>query len=67
MVKERILLARHDALGDALVTLPTASALRARFPEADLAVLAGERGRWAFERAGFRVLDDPGGFVETVG
>ena len=66
MAKERILLVRQDALGDALVTLPTASALRSRFPEAEVAVLAGGRGGWAFRRAGFTVLDDPGGFSATV-
>ncbi|MCX7021200.1 MAG: glycosyltransferase family 9 protein [bacterium] len=66
MNKERILLVRHDALGDALVTLPAAAALRASFPEAEVAVLAGERGEWAFERAGFQVLPDPGGFSGTV-
>ncbi|OGD78944.1 MAG: hypothetical protein A2Y64_02135 [Candidatus Coatesbacteria bacterium RBG_13_66_14] len=66
MVKERILLVRHDALGDALVTLPAAAALRSHFSEAEVAVLAGERGGWAFARAGFQVLPDPGGFHETL-
>ena len=67
MVKERILLVRHDALGDALVTLPAAAALRSHFPKAEVAVLAGERGGWAFRRAGFQILPDPGSFSGTVG
>jgi len=66
VVKERILLVRNDALGDALVTLPAATALRSRFPKTEVAVLAGERGEWAFRRAGFQVLPDPDGFSETV-
>jgi heptosyltransferase-3 len=66
VAKERILLVRQDALGDALVTLPAAAALRAHFPNAETAVLAGKRGGWAFRRAGFPVLDDPGGFCATV-
>ncbi len=63
---ERILLVRNDALGDALVTLPTAEALREHFPNAEVTVLAGERGEWVFRRAGFTVLPDPVGFTKTV-
>jgi heptosyltransferase-3 len=64
--KEKILLVRHDALGDALVSLPTACALRDHFPEAEVDVLAGGRGEWAFRRAGYPVLRDPGDFGGTV-